>query len=67
MFSQTEMLDLVLVDGHAKGIIARNLYTGEINAFAGDAVVLATRRLRQCFFSFDQRTRLQRHRYLSRL
>src|SRR5438270_524482 len=43
MFPQTEMLDLVLVDGHAKGIITRNLCTGEIQAFAGDAVVLATR------------------------
>src|SRR4026209_2606847 len=42
MFPQTEMLDLVLVDGHAKGIVSRNLCTGEIQAFAGDAVVLAT-------------------------
>src|SRR5207253_10713906 len=50
MFSQTEMLDLVLVDGHAKGIIARNLYTGEINAFAGDAVVLATGGYGNVFF-----------------
>jgi len=42
MFSQTEMLDLVVVDGHAKGIITRNLVTGEIERHAGDAVVLAT-------------------------
>jgi succinate dehydrogenase / fumarate reductase flavoprotein subunit len=42
MFPQTEMLDLVLVDGHAKGIITRNLITGEIVTHAGDAVVLAT-------------------------
>jgi succinate dehydrogenase / fumarate reductase, flavoprotein subunit len=42
MFPQTEMLDLVLVDGHAKGIITRNLITGEIQAHAADAVVLAT-------------------------
>ena len=42
MFPQTEMLDLVLVDGHAKGIITRNLFTGEIVRHAGDAVVLAT-------------------------
>ena len=42
MFSQTEMLDLVLLDGHAKGIITRNLVTGKIEAHAGDAVVLAT-------------------------
>ncbi len=42
MFPQTEMLDLVLVDGHAKGIITRNLITGEIRSHAADAVVLAT-------------------------
>src|SRR5213595_1104853 len=42
MFPQTEMLDLVLVNGHAKGIITRSLRTGEIQRFAGDAVVLAT-------------------------
>jgi succinate dehydrogenase / fumarate reductase flavoprotein subunit len=42
MFPQTEMLDLVLIDGHAKGIITRNLVTGKIEAHAGDAVVLAT-------------------------
>jgi succinate dehydrogenase / fumarate reductase flavoprotein subunit len=42
MFPQMEMLDLVLVDGHAKGIITRNLVTGKIEAHAGDAVVLAT-------------------------
>ena len=42
MFPQTEMLDLVLVDGHAKGIITRSLISGKIEAHAGDAVVLAT-------------------------
>ncbi len=42
MHSRTEMLDLVLVDGHAKGIITRDLVTGEIKAHAADAVVLAT-------------------------
>ncbi len=42
MFPQTEMLDLVLVDGHAKGIITRNLITGEIARHTADAVVLAT-------------------------
>ena len=50
MFPQTEMLDLVLVDRHAKGIITRNLCTGEINAFAGDAVVLATGGYGNVFF-----------------
>jgi succinate dehydrogenase / fumarate reductase flavoprotein subunit len=42
MFSQTEMLDMVVVDGHAKGIITRDLRTGKIDKYAADAVVLAT-------------------------
>ncbi|MEY2496868.1 MAG: succinate dehydrogenase / fumarate reductase, flavoprotein subunit [Verrucomicrobiota bacterium] len=42
MFPQTEMLDLVLIDGHAKGILTRSLVTGKIETHAGDAVVLAT-------------------------
>src|SRR3982074_33160 len=42
MFPRTEMLDLVLVDGHAKGIVVRDLITGEISSHAGDAVILAT-------------------------
>src|ERR1700726_2724123 len=42
MYPRTEMLDLVVIDGHAKGIIVRDLVTGEISSHAGDAVVLAT-------------------------
>jgi len=42
MHTRTEMLDLVVVNGKAKGIIARNLVTGEIERYAADAVVLAT-------------------------
>src|SRR5262249_60867076 len=42
MFPQTEMLDLVIVDENAKGIITRSLRTGRIDKHAGDAVVLAT-------------------------
>jgi len=42
MFTHSEMLELVVVDGHAKGIIVRNLQTGEITRHAADAVVLAT-------------------------
>ena len=38
----SEMLDLVLVDGHAKGIIVRDLNTGVITRYSADAVVLAT-------------------------
>ncbi len=42
MFPQTEMLDLVIVGGHAKGIITRSLRSGKIERHAADAVVLAT-------------------------
>jgi succinate dehydrogenase / fumarate reductase, flavoprotein subunit len=42
MFTHTEMLDVVLVDGKARGIVTRNLLTGAIEAYAADAVVLAT-------------------------
>jgi succinate dehydrogenase / fumarate reductase flavoprotein subunit len=42
MFPRTEMLDVVLVDGHAKGIVVRDLITGAITSYAGDAVILAT-------------------------
>src|SRR5437667_963238 len=42
MFPRTEMLDLVLIDGHAKGIVVRDLVSGEIASHAADAVVLAT-------------------------
>ncbi|MCD4688756.1 MAG: fumarate reductase/succinate dehydrogenase flavoprotein subunit [Desulfuromonadaceae bacterium] len=40
--ARTEMLDLVVVDGEAKGITVRNLVTGEVQCHAGDAVVLAS-------------------------
>jgi succinate dehydrogenase / fumarate reductase flavoprotein subunit len=42
VYNRHEMLDVVLVDGEARGIIARNLVTGEIERHAGDAVVLAS-------------------------
>ncbi|QYM79293.1 fumarate reductase/succinate dehydrogenase flavoprotein subunit [Horticoccus luteus] len=42
MHTHSEMLDLVIVDGQAKGIVVRNLITGEITRHAGDAVILAT-------------------------
>ncbi|MEM6449010.1 MAG: fumarate reductase/succinate dehydrogenase flavoprotein subunit [Cyanobacteria bacterium P01_D01_bin.105] len=42
LFPRREMLDLVVVDGHARGIVIRNLLTGEFERYAGDTVVLAT-------------------------
>lgn len=42
MYPRTEMLDLVLVDGKARGIVTRDLVTGKIESHAADAVVLGT-------------------------
>jgi len=42
MYPRREMLDIVLIDGKARGIIARNLLTGEIERHSAHAVVLAT-------------------------
>jgi succinate dehydrogenase / fumarate reductase, flavoprotein subunit len=50
MNTRTEMVDVVLVDGHAKGIITRDLVTGKIEAHSADAVVLATGGYGNVFF-----------------
>lgn len=42
LLPRREMLDLVVIDGKARGIIARNLQTGEMESHAADAVILAT-------------------------
>jgi succinate dehydrogenase / fumarate reductase flavoprotein subunit len=42
LFPNTEMLDLVVIDGQAKGIITRNINTGAVERHAADAVILAT-------------------------
>ena len=42
MYPRTEMLDLVVINGQARGIVTRNLMTGEIASHAADAVVLGT-------------------------
>jgi succinate dehydrogenase / fumarate reductase, flavoprotein subunit len=42
MLPRTEMLDLILVHGHAKGIVVRNLVTGRVDSHAADAVLLCT-------------------------
>ena len=42
MYARTEMLDLVVIDGHAKGIVVRDLVTGEVKSHSGHAVVLAS-------------------------
>ena len=50
MFHRREMLDLVVVDGKAKGITVRNLLTGEIESYAAQAIVLATGGYSNVFF-----------------
>ncbi|MEY5041287.1 MAG: succinate dehydrogenase flavoprotein subunit [Bacteroidota bacterium] len=50
MYSRHEMLDLVIVNGKARGIIARNLVTGEIERHSAHAVVLATGGYGNVFF-----------------
>ncbi|MCW1885927.1 fumarate reductase/succinate dehydrogenase flavoprotein subunit [Luteolibacter flavescens] len=50
MYPRTEMLDVVLVDGHAKGIVVRDMVTGKISSHAGDAVILATGGYGNVFF-----------------
>ena len=49
-FNRREMLDIVIIDGRARGIIVRNLITGEIERYAAHAVVLATGGYGRTFF-----------------
>jgi succinate dehydrogenase / fumarate reductase flavoprotein subunit len=42
MYPRTEMLDLIVIDGQARGIVARNLITGKLTVHLADAVILAT-------------------------
>lgn len=42
MYSRSEMLDLVVIDGRARGIVVRDMVTGKISSHAADAVLLAT-------------------------
>lgn len=42
MHPRTEMLDLVVIDGRARGVVIRDLITGKIETYVGDAVVMAT-------------------------
>ncbi|MEO1509731.1 MAG: fumarate reductase/succinate dehydrogenase flavoprotein subunit [Cyanobacteria bacterium J06633_23] len=42
LFTRREMLDLVVIDGHARGIITRNLITGQLERHRGDAVLLCS-------------------------
>lgn len=50
MYPRTEMIDLVLVNGHAKGIVVRDMVTGKVEAHAADTVMLATGGYGNAFF-----------------
>ena len=50
MYPRTEMLDVVVIDGHARGIVVRDLVTGKVSSHAADAVVLATGGYGNVFF-----------------
>jgi succinate dehydrogenase / fumarate reductase flavoprotein subunit len=50
MFPRAEMLDVVLIDGHAKGIVVRDMVTGKVTSHAAHAVVLATGGYSRVFF-----------------
>ena len=42
MYPRTEMLDLIVIDGYARGIVTRDMVTGQVATYLGDAVVLGT-------------------------
>ena len=50
MYTRTEMMDVVKVNGHAKGIVVRDMITGEVSSHAADAVILATGGYGNVFF-----------------
>ncbi len=50
MYTRREMVELVVIDGQARGIVARNLVTGELETYAADAVILATGGYANVFF-----------------
>jgi succinate dehydrogenase / fumarate reductase flavoprotein subunit len=66
LYTRREMLDLVVVDGRAVGIVVRNLVTGKLERHAADAVVLLHRRLWQRLLPLHQRQGQQRHRRVAR-
>jgi succinate dehydrogenase / fumarate reductase flavoprotein subunit len=57
MFPRTEMLDVVVINGQARGIVTRDLVTGTITSHAGDAVVLGTGGYGNAFYLSTTATR----------
>ncbi|MCB2205342.1 fumarate reductase/succinate dehydrogenase flavoprotein subunit [bacterium] len=50
LHTRHEMMDVVLVDGHARGVVVRDMVTGKVSSFAADAVILATGGYSNVFF-----------------
>ncbi len=67
MYPRTEMLDLVVVDGKARGIVVRDLVSGEVTSHAADAVVLGTGGYGNVFYLSTNAKGSQRHRDLARV
>ena len=66
MYPRTEMLDLIVIDGRARGIVTRNLITGKIESHLGDAVVLGTGGYGNVYYLSTNAKGSQRHRHLAR-
>ena len=66
MYPRTEMLDLIVIDGRARGIVTRNLITGKIESHFGDAVVLGTGGYGNVYYLSTNAKGSQRHRHLAR-
>ena len=62
-----EMLDLIVADGRARGVVARDLVSGALEAHLADAVVLATGGYANVVLPLDQREGVERHGDLARL
>ena len=67
MYPRHEMLELVVVDGRARGIVTRDMVTGAIESYVGRRRHPRDRRLRQRLPSLDERDRVQHDRDLARL
>ena len=67
LFPRREMLDLVVINGQTRGIVVRNLITGDIESHARRCRGHVHRRIWQCFFSFNQCHGIQCERNVSGL
>ena len=61
MFNRKEMLELVVEEGYARGIIVRDLVTGEIERHSAHAVIMATGGYSNVFFFIHKRDEQQRY------